>query len=120
MKMAKRILAGTVLTSFLALQATDSSGQNGPSVKATSTDVIRPFKVHFPDTELSQLRERILTTRWPEKETVADQSQGVPLAAIQQLAHYWTTDYDWRKMETKLNALPQFITNIDGLDIHFI
>ena len=81
---------------------------------------IRPFTVEIPEAELEALRARIAATRWPEKETVADQSQGVPLATIQALARYWATEYDWRKVEAKLNALPQFITEIDGLDIHFI
>jgi pimeloyl-ACP methyl ester carboxylesterase len=81
---------------------------------------IRSFTFEAPDTDLEELRVRIRATRWPEKETVADQSQGVPLAMIQELARYWATDYDWRKCEAKLNALPQFITDIDGLDIHFI
>ena len=81
---------------------------------------IRPFHVDIPDEALEDLRRRIAATNWPEKETVADQSQGVPLAMIQKLARYWVTDYDWRKCEAKLNALPQFITEIDGLDIHFI
>jgi pimeloyl-ACP methyl ester carboxylesterase len=81
---------------------------------------IRPFHVAISDEALEDLRRRIAATNWPEKETVADQSQGVPLAMIQKLARYWATDYDWRKCEAKLNALPQFITEIDGLDIHFI
>jgi hypothetical protein len=81
---------------------------------------IRPFTVHIPQAQIDGLRRRIAATQWPEKETVADQSQGVPLAAMQELARYWATDYDWRKVEAKLNALPQFITEIDGLDIHFI
>ncbi|MFL5465128.1 MAG: epoxide hydrolase family protein [Gemmatimonadaceae bacterium] len=81
---------------------------------------IRPFEVHVPEEELTDLRRRIKATRWPEKETVADFSQGVPLATMQKLARYWTTEYDWRKVETKLNSYPNFITNIDGLDIHFI
>ncbi len=81
---------------------------------------IRPFRVNFPDSELVELRRRINATRWPDRETVADQSQGVPLASIEQLARYWGTEYDWRKCEAKLNALPQFVTEIDGLDIHFI
>jgi Epoxide hydrolase N terminus len=81
---------------------------------------IRPFQVEVPDEALEDLRRRIAATNWPEKETVTDQSQGVPLAMIQQLARYWATDYDWRTCEAKLNALPQFITEIDGLDIHFL
>src|SRR3712207_3152294 len=81
---------------------------------------IRPFRIDVPEEELVDLRRRILATRWPERETVADESQGVQLATIQELARYWATDYDWRKIEAKLNALPQFITEIDGLDIHFI
>jgi pimeloyl-ACP methyl ester carboxylesterase len=81
---------------------------------------IRPFRVQVPDKALTDLRRRIQTTQWPEKETVTDQSQGVPLAMMRELARYWATDYDWRKAEAKLNALPQFVTNIDGLDIHFI
>ncbi len=81
---------------------------------------IRPFRVGVRDEELADLRRRILATRWPEKETVADQSQGVPLAMTQELARYWATEYDWRKVEARLNALPQFMTEIDGLDVHFI
>jgi pimeloyl-ACP methyl ester carboxylesterase len=81
---------------------------------------IRPFHVNVPEAELTELRRRIDATRWPERELVTDISQGVQLATIQKLARYWATDYDWRKVEAKLKALPQFITNIDGLDIHFI
>ena len=81
---------------------------------------IRPFRMEFPETDLAELRRRILATKWPERETVADASQGVQLATMQNLAHYWATEYDWRKVEARLNALPQFITEIDGLDIHFI
>jgi hypothetical protein len=81
---------------------------------------IRPFQVNIPETELIELRRRINATRWPDRETVTDSSQGVQLATMQKLARYWATDYDWRKVEAKLNALPQFITEIDGLDIHFI
>jgi pimeloyl-ACP methyl ester carboxylesterase len=81
---------------------------------------IRPFTIEFPEAELEALRARIAATRWPEKETVADQSEGVQLETIQELARYWASDYDWRKVEAKLNALPQFLTEIDGLDIHFI
>ena len=81
---------------------------------------VRPFHVDIPDEALEDLRRRIAATRWPENETVADQSQGVPLAMIQKLARHWLTDYDWRICEAKLNALPQFVTEIDGLEIHFI
>ncbi len=80
----------------------------------------RPFKVNVPETELTELRRRIKATKWPERETVMDASQGVQLATTQALAQYWATNYDWRKVEARLNALPQFITEIDGLDIHFI
>ena len=81
---------------------------------------IRPFHVNVPEAELTELRRRITATRFPEKETVADFSQGVPLATIQKLARYWASEYDWRKVEARLNAVPNFITEIDGLDIHFI
>ena len=89
------------------------------STVKTATD-LRPFHVDVPHEALEDLRRRIAATNWPEKETVADQSQGVPLAMIQKLARYWATEYDWRKCEATLNALPQFVTEIDGLDIHFI
>jgi pimeloyl-ACP methyl ester carboxylesterase len=81
---------------------------------------VRPFQVDVPQEDLDELRRRIEATRWPERETVADQSQGVQLATIQALAHYWETEYDFRRLEARLNALPQFMTEIDGLDIHFI
>jgi len=87
---------------------------------AAASDAIRQFNIDVPEAELTELRRRINETRWPERETVMDESQGVPLAMIQELARYWGTDYDWRKCEAKLNALPQFMTEIDGLDIHFI
>ena len=83
-------------------------------------DSIRPFRVNFSEAELTDLLRRINATRWPEQETVTDQSQGVQLATLQALARYWGTAYDWRKVEAKLNSLPNFITEIDGLDIHFI
>src|SRR5438309_4829571 len=85
----------------------------------TATD-IRPFHVDTPEETLAAMRRRIAATRWPSKELVADRSQGVQLATIQALASYWASDYDWRKAEAKLNALPQFTTEIDGADIHFI
>ncbi|HEY7402113.1 MAG TPA: epoxide hydrolase [Candidatus Angelobacter sp.] len=88
---------------------------------AADKDAIRPFpKVNVPDAELTELRRRITATRWPERETVTDATQGVQLATAQALANYWAKEYDWRKVEGRLNALPQFITEIDGLDIHFI
>ena len=87
---------------------------------AAGPDAIRPFHVHFPDEALADMKRRIAATRWPEKETVSDQTQGVPLATMQKLARYWAADYDWRKCEAKLDALPMFVTTIDGLDIQFI
>ncbi|MDQ3822916.1 MAG: epoxide hydrolase [Actinomycetota bacterium] len=90
------------------------------STTVESATEIRPFHVEVPDEALDDLRRRIEATQWPEKETVDDESQGVPLALIQELARYWATEYDWRKCEEKLNALPQFVTEIDGLEIHFI
>ena len=91
------------------------------TAKPAGATEIRPFKIKkTPEAELDALRTRIVGTRWPEKETVTDQSQGVQLKTIQALAHYWAKDYDWRKCEAKLSALPHFITKIDGLDIHFI
>ena len=87
---------------------------------AVEDETIRPFHIHFPEEALVDLRQRIAAMRWPDKETVADASQGVQLATMQKLAQYWGSDYDWHKCEAKLNALPQFVTTIDGLDIHFI
>ena len=81
---------------------------------------IHHFTINFPDAALVDLRKRISKTRWPDKETISNTSQGVQLATMQKLAHYWQTDYDWRKIEAKLNTWPQFMTNLDGLDIHFI
>jgi pimeloyl-ACP methyl ester carboxylesterase len=86
----------------------------------TEADAIRPFCIDVPEAKLGDLRRRIAATQWPEKETVEDQSQGMQLATVQNLARYWATDYDWRKVEARLNALPQYITAIDRLDIHFI
>ena len=81
---------------------------------------IRPFQVDVPQQEIDELHRRIAATRWPTKELVDDRSQGVQLATVQELARYWTTDYDWRRCEARLNALPQFTTEIDGVDVHFI
>jgi hypothetical protein len=85
----------------------------------SDTTAIRPFHFSAPDAELAELRRRINATRWPERETVIDQSQGPQLATMQKLARYWVTEYDWRKVEARLNALPNFVTEIDGLDTSF-
>ena len=90
------------------------------SEQAAGKSTTRPFRINVPEAELTELCRRINSTRWPDRETVTDESQGVPLATMQELARYWTTEYDWRKIEAKLNALPQFNTEIDGLDIHFL
>lgn len=87
---------------------------------AANDSAIRPFQVHIPQAELDDLRQRVRSTRWPDKETVSDESQGLQLPKIQALAQYWGAEYDWRKLENKLNSLPQFVTTIDGLEIHFI
>ncbi|HLG81896.1 MAG TPA: epoxide hydrolase [Bradyrhizobium sp.] len=87
---------------------------------AATSGAIRPFRVNTSEEDLLDLRRRLAATRWPDREIVADQSQGVQLATVQQLVRYWQSDYDWRRMEARLNALPQFVTEIDGVDIHFI
>ena len=84
------------------------------------TAAVREFEIGFDESEIAEMRRRISATRWPERETVDDDSQGVPLATMQELARYWSTDYDWSRCEARLNALPNFVTEIDGLDIHFI
>ena len=111
----------TNTTNTTGASTTNTTNATGGSVAPTSGNSdIRPFSVNVPEAELTELRRRIVATRWPEKETIADGSQGVQLALMQALAQYWANNYDWRKVEAKLKALPQFITNIDGLDIHFI
>ncbi|WP_321931981.1 epoxide hydrolase family protein [Paraburkholderia guartelaensis] len=104
------------------LSFSDRSRAMSQAAQQMGTDgvAIRPFHVSIPESNLNELRRRINATKWPERETVTDDSQGVQLATIQALARYWGTDYDWRKVEGRLNALPQFVTEIDGLDIHFI
>jgi pimeloyl-ACP methyl ester carboxylesterase len=89
-------------------------------LRAATSDAIRPFSTSFPQEQLDDLRRRVAATRWPDKETVPDDTQGVQFATIRKLAEHWAADYDWRRMEARLNALPQFVTAIDGLDIHFI
>lgn len=120
MKKFKSVLASLVLTSSLVMQGASGFAQDTDAVKQLSDESIRPFKVHFPQAKLNDLRNRILATKWPEQETVKDASQGVQLATMKSLADYWAKHYDWRKVEARLNALPQFTTNIDGVDIHFI
>src|SRR6516164_3612443 len=108
----------TVLAASAAAAA--SSMMPAQAQTGTTRDAIRSFQINVPDADLAELRRRIKATRWPDRETVGDESQGVQLATMQELASYWSTDYDWRKCEAKLNALPQFVSEIDGLDIHFI
>jgi pimeloyl-ACP methyl ester carboxylesterase len=110
-------------TSLFPAQFAAASNQSRPADKkgtSRSADAIRPFHIEFPEKALVDLRQRIRATRWPEHETVMDATQGVQFATMQKLAHYWLTQHDWRKVETRLNALPQFVTEIDGLDFHFI
>jgi pimeloyl-ACP methyl ester carboxylesterase len=109
----RSVLAGSAALSAVGLL-------HRQPVAAAEDNAIRPFRIDVPEEELSELRRRIAVTRWPERETVADQSQGVQLATVRDLARYWATDHDWRKVEARLNGLPQFITEIDGLEIHFI
>ena len=115
----RRRLLGTAAMGIAATAA--GSLLPTQSTAATAADAIRPFhSINIPEEALLDLRRRIVATRWPDRETVKDATQGVQLSTIQALARYWATEYDWRKIETKMNALPQFVTEIDGLDIHFI
>jgi pimeloyl-ACP methyl ester carboxylesterase len=102
------------------LNTVDASAVAPASRETTSENQIRPFRVRVPDADVDDLRRRLAATRWPTKELVGDRSQGVQLATIRELARYWTTEYDWRRCEARLNELPQFVTKIDGVDIHFI
>jgi hypothetical protein len=120
MKKTTSTLESTMEASDLDMRGTISDTPQAPHVGLISKEAIRPFNVHFPESELVDLKRRILATRWPEKEIVSNQTQGVPLATVKALAKYWATAYDWRKVEARLNSYPNFITNIDGLDIHFI
>jgi pimeloyl-ACP methyl ester carboxylesterase len=112
----RRLLSATAM----GLAAMSAASYPAFRTLAATDDAIRPFRVNIPDEALFDLCRRIAATRWPDRETVNDQSQGIQLAKLQELVRYWGTDYDWRKAEAKLNALPQFITTIDGVDIHFI
>jgi pimeloyl-ACP methyl ester carboxylesterase len=111
------VLNGHLYIDHHGFRETDMSGTTEESADARA---IRPFTIEIPEAEIETLRARIAATRWPEKETVADQSQGVQLETVQELARYWATDYNWRRCEAQLNALPHFMTEIDGLNIHFI
>lgn len=117
-KTHRGFLAATAIAAAIIFSAAPGFAQNKP--EKNDDEKIRPFHIRVSDTAVNDLRKRILATRWPGKETVSDQSQGVKLQQIQKLVSYWGTGYDWRKAEAKLNALPQFVTNIDGLDIQFV
>jgi hypothetical protein len=110
----RRNLLGT------AAAAVAASLTPGNARAAGEETAVRPFRINIPNETLADLRRRLTATRWPDRETVSDDSQGVPLATMQELARQWATDYDWRKVEARLNALPQFMTEIDGLEIHFL
>ena len=129
----RAVLATLLATGALGVLAAPSYAQAVPTALASVTnpqaaqpriagedESIRPFHVSVPEEALVDLRRSLAATRWPDQETVNDRSQGVQLATMQKLVHYWATDYDWRKLEARLNALPRFVTTIDGLDIHFI
>jgi pimeloyl-ACP methyl ester carboxylesterase len=118
---ARRQLLGAVAMGAVAAGVSGLLPLQPASAAAPSADAaVRPFRVHVPEHDLVDLRRRLAATRWPDREIVADQSQGVQLSTVQQLVQYWQTGYDWRKIEARLNALPQFVTQIDGVDIHFI
>jgi pimeloyl-ACP methyl ester carboxylesterase len=118
MKKVKGLLVASVAVGVLMMQSTIGNTQT--KTNHMSDESIRPFKVHVPQEQLADLKRRILATKWPEKELVKDETQGVQFATMKALAHYWATEYDWHKVEARLNAFPQFITTIDGVDIHFI
>ena len=114
------VMAHTSLDAGFATRKAARHAENMRGKPSSGGDSIKPFHIHVPDEALADLKQRIVAMRWPDKELVTGQSQGVPLATIQKLARYWATEYDWRKIEARLNALPQFTTEIDGVDIHFI
>ena len=118
----RTVLAATAAAGAFGLAASAAPGAAAPARPgvAEGDSAIRPFRINVPEEALVDLRRRINATQWPERETVTDASQGVPLATMRDLARYWATDYDWHKCEAKLKALPHFISEIDGLDIHFI
>src|SRR6185437_1776784 len=122
----RSLLGGSVATGAVSLfpihfvAARAQSKQGGSPFGTTKADAILPFRVNVRGEDLANLRRRLASTRWPTKELVEDRSQGVQLATLRALARYWSTEYDWRKCEARLNALPQFMTKIDGVEIHFI
>jgi pimeloyl-ACP methyl ester carboxylesterase len=120
MKYTNKTFVNAILASVIVMQGTVIRAQSLSSDHTSRNEAIRAFHVNIPEKKLDDLKRRILATQWPEKETVSDETQGVKLATIKALAQYWATSYDWRKIEAKLKALPQFVTTIDGLDIHFI
>src|SRR6188768_2863467 len=120
MKRFEQLIRATTIGVIAMVTVTSPTLSSTPAAAGNNDAAIRPFRVSIPEKELVELRRRIAATRWPTKELVGDRSQGVQLATLKALAHYWATDYDWRKAEAKLNALPQFVTKIDGVDIHFI
>ncbi|MBB6407796.1 epoxide hydrolase family protein [Mesorhizobium sangaii] len=118
--MSKDLLSPTRRELLAATAAVGAMSMMPKALGAEAAEAIRPFTINIPQEQLDDLRGRVAATRWPDKETVPDHSQGVQLATVQKLAQYWATDHDWRKVEARLNALPQFVTEINGLDIHFI
>lgn len=120
MKIKKQIALVPLVTFAIAVTPGLMAGEPGPAPAANQSAAIRSFHINIPEEAMADLRRRINATRWPEKELVADPAQGVQLATMQKLARYWANDYDWGKCEAKLNALPMFVTTIDGLDIQFI
>jgi pimeloyl-ACP methyl ester carboxylesterase len=120
MKKTKNNLASTIVTGAIVLSGSAGQAQSSKQTDLRSSEEIRPYHIKVSDAALNDLRQRIKSTRWPDKETVNDETQGVQLGTMQKLAKYWGTDYNWRKVEGKLNALPQFMTTIDGVDIYFI
>src|SRR5215470_2430519 len=117
-------LAASATAGAAGLAVSATAGDLARAASSASTgdagDTIRPFRIRVSDQALIDLRRRAAATRWPDKETVSDRSQGAPLSRLQGLVSYWATGYDWRNVEARLNAMPQFVTEIDGLDIHFI
>jgi pimeloyl-ACP methyl ester carboxylesterase len=120
MKKSKSMQKSSVVVGAIVTHASLSNAEMEPSTMAVTGESIQRFKINVPEEELVDLKRRILATKWPDKETVTDQTQGVQLATIQALARYWAYEYDWRKIESRFNSFPHFITEIDGLDFHFI